>query len=210
MVKRKKNTTEAKGTILLVTATKAESTYFSQMRKDCRYMNLTVEWSGKDKLSLKELIDITGKKKNLGKYEHVWALFGFDEVGTSLEEVKELEMYAEKKKIRLCYFDPCFELWFLLHLGAFTQYIGSAEMIREKVKGAIGGEVTTEFLLTKGLNLHLQLFAKHSVADINARNYNKANMNLRGLAVTSMPDFNEMIQSVCGRADMSHNQKAFK
>ena len=80
MSKRKKNITEAKGTILLVTATKAESIYFNQMRKDCRYMNLTVEWAGSDNLNLKQLIDITSRKKLAGRYQYVWALFGLDEV----------------------------------------------------------------------------------------------------------------------------------
>lgn len=210
MTKRKKNTTEAKGTILLVTATKAESAYFSQMRKDCRYMNLTVEYAGRDGLSLKELIDITAKRKNLGKYEKVWTLFGFDEVGTDVEEVKALKEYAEKKRIGLCWFDPCFELWFLLHLGALNTYVGDAEGIRAKVKGAVGGDITPEFLLTKGINLHLQLFGRHATADINARNYNNAISYSHGLEATTMPEFDEMIQEVCGKADMSHNQKAFK
>ena len=42
MKTRKKNTTEPKRMLLLVCATEAEALYFSQMRKDCRYVNLTV------------------------------------------------------------------------------------------------------------------------------------------------------------------------
>lgn len=211
MIKRKKNIKTAKGTILLVTATKAEAAYFSQMRKDCRYMNLTVEYAGKDEdLTLKELIDITSKKKNLRKYDNVWCLFGFDEVGTDKNEVKEYEDYAKRKRINLCWFDPCFELWFLLHAASLPSYVGDASAIREKVKSLIGGEFSQEFLLTKGINLHLQLFSKHAMADINARKYNDAISFAHGIDATTMPLFDEMILDVCGTADMSHNQKAFK
>ncbi len=211
MANRKKNITEAKGTILLVTATKAESIYFNQMRKDCRYMNLTVEWAGSEKLSLKQLIDITGKKKLAGKFQYVWALFGFDEVGCDNETLKEMKEYAERKKINLCYFSPCFEIWFALHLGPLGAVVSNPELIRNRVKSAIKGfDMSPEFLLTNGLNLHLQLFSRHATADLNARNYNDIAKMQTGLAATTMPEFNECIQTVCGKADMSHNQKAFK
>ena len=211
MAKRKKNITEAKGTILLVTATKAESIYFNQMRKDCRYMNLTVEWAGSESLNLKQLIDITGRKKLAGRYQYVWALFGLDEVSCDLDTLKEMKEYAERKRISLCWFNPCFELWFALHLGSFPVYNSDAEAIRARVKGAIKGfDMTPEFLLTAGLNLHLQLFSRHAQADLNARNYNDTVKIQTGMEATSMPAFNECIQEVCGLADMSHNQKAFK
>lgn len=211
MAKRKKNITEAKGTILLVTATRAESIYFNQMRKDCRYMNLTVEWAGSDSLSLKQLIDITSRKKLAGRYQYVWTLFGLDEVGADIEAVKEMGEYAERKKINLCWFNPCFELWFALHLGQMAAYTNDAEALRARVKGAIKGfEMTPEYLLTGGLNLHLQLFSRHATADLNARNYNDIVKIQTGLEATTMPLFDECIQNVCGQADMSHNQKAFK
>ena len=40
MATRKRNSTESRRTLLLVTATEAEALFFSQMRKDCRYGNL--------------------------------------------------------------------------------------------------------------------------------------------------------------------------
>lgn len=211
MAIRKKNITEAKGTILLVTATKAEAIYFSQMRKDCRYMNLTVECADVKDLTLKHLIDATSKRKLSGKYQHVWCLFGFDEVGTDVDEVRQYEEYARKKKINLCYFNPCFELWFLLHLAQPSAFVQDEETIRGKVAQAIPGfSMSPEFLLTKGLNLHLQLFSRHATADLNARNYNDKVEIQTGLLATTMPLFDECIQTVCGKADMSHNQKAFK
>ena len=41
---RKRISQKPRETILLVTATEAEALYFSQMRKDCRYSNMTVVW----------------------------------------------------------------------------------------------------------------------------------------------------------------------
>ena len=174
-------------------------------------MNLTVEWAGSESLSLKQLIDITSRKKLAGRYQYVWTLFGLDEVGADIETVKEMGEYAERKKINLCWFNPCFELWFALHLGQMAAYTNDAEALRARVKGAIKGfEMTPEYLLTGGLNLHLQLFSRHATADLNARNYNDIVKIQTGLEATTMPLFDECIQNVCGQADMSHNQKAFK
>ncbi len=211
MIKRKKNTQEAKETILLVTATKSEALYFNQMRKDCRYMNLTVEWAGREGLSLKQLIDITGKKKYSGKFNHVFALFGFDDVNTNIDEVKAAEEICAKKRITMIYFNPCFELWFLLHLKRMSAFEGDSQKIRDEVKSGINGfEFSPQWLLTKGLNLHLMLFPRHAQADLNARTYNDANSYSLSLPALTMPVFNQCVQDVCGVADMSHNQKAFK
>ena len=89
MATRKRNSTESRRTLLLVTATEAEALFFSQMRKDCRYGNLTVVCSGaKD---LKHLISFTSKEKNRKKYDVAFALFGFDDVNTNAEEVRAAE-----------------------------------------------------------------------------------------------------------------------
>ena len=70
-----------------------------------------------------------------------------------------------------------------------------------------GYELTPEYFLTKGLNLHIKLFPRHSAADLNARNYNSVALAATGLKATTMPDFNENLTEICGLADMSHNQK---
>ena len=211
MPNRKKNITEAKGTILLVTATRAEAIYFSQMRKDCRYMNLTVMYSGGVK-NLKELVDKAAQRRLNGRYQKVWALFGFDEVNTSVDEVLEMQNdYALRKKVHLCYFNPCFELWFALHVNANMSYESDPEHIREMVRKAISGfEMSEEYLLTKGLNLHLMLFPRHAFADLAARKMNESEKFRLGADVTTMPQFDDDLTEICGKADMSHNQKVFK
>ena len=210
MPNRKKNITEAKGTILLVTATKAEAVYFSQMRKDCRYMNLTVVNAGAK--SLKDLIDKAAHLRHGRRYQTVWALFGFDDVSTNVDEVNEFKSdYALRKKVNLCWFNPCFEIWFALHLNSNMGYESDPEKVRDVVRKALPGfQMSDEYLLTKGLNLHLMLFPRHAFADLAARKMNENEKYNLGLEVTSMPSFDDDITEICGKADMSHNQKVFK
>ncbi len=209
MKTRKKNTTEPKRMLLLVCATEAEALYFSQMRKDCRYVNLTVLQAPAGQVKdLQSLIDWTGKQRSKGRFDSAWALFGFDDVKTDVAGVKEMESYAGKKKVKMLYFNPSFELWFILHLGAPGAFVSDISPLREKLQSAIPGyELTPEYFLTKGLNLHIKLFPRHSAADLNARNYNSVALAATGLKATTMPDFNENLTEICGLADMSHNQK---
>ena len=208
MKTRKKNTTEPKRMLLLVCATEAEALYFSQMRKDCRYVNLTVLQAPSQTKSLEALIDWTGRQRSKGRFDSAWALFGFDDVSATVDSVKEMEEYAEKKKVKMLYFNPSFELWFILHLGAPTAFVKDLAPLKEKLRSAIPGyELTPEYFLTKGLNLHIKLFPRHSAADLNARNYNSVAIASTGLKATTMPDFDENLTEICGLADMSHNQK---
>lgn len=211
MKTRKKNITQPKETLLLVCATEAEALYFSQMRKDCRYVNLTVMQvpEGKAK-NLEALIDFTGRQRSRGRFDSAWALFGFDDLGVGVNDVKEMEEYAAKKKVKMLYFNPTFELWFLLHLGTPGAFVSDAGAIKEKVRIGVtnGTPFSAEYLLTNGLNLHIRLFPMHSKADLGARNYNDIVRTQTGLEATTMPLFDEDIEAICGKADMSHNQKA--
>ena len=186
MATRKRNSTESRRTLLLVTATEAEALFFSQMRKDCRYGNLTVVCSGaKD---LKHLISFTSKEKNRKKYDVAFA-----------------------PNVIVAYFNPGFSLWLYLHLGKPQHFIADASVFEGEVRKAIPGlEWTPEYLLTDGLNLHMKLFPRHSLADQNARDYNKLAIQATGEKATTMPELNKMITEVCGQADMSHNTKVFK
>ena len=95
MATRKRKSTPSMGTLLLVTATEAEAIFFSQMRKDCRYANLTVMHSGAKTLA--EHISFTSKAKFKNRFDAAFALFGFDDVNTKITEVKtdETKHYQE-------------------------------------------------------------------------------------------------------------------
>lgn len=209
MASRKKNVNSANKTLLIVTATEAEALYLSQMRKDCRFANMTVVNGDAD--SLQKLIAATSKAKNKGKFDVAYAFFGFDEVNTDISEVQAMEVEAEKKRINLCYFDPSFDLWIYLHLAQPKSFIKDKNVfINELKKGIDGYEMTPEYLLTKGLNLHMMLFPKHATADLNARAYNNTAYIAQGANATSVQHFNQSVTEICGEADMSHNTKVFK
>ena len=93
MATRKRKSTPSMGTLLLVTATEAEAIFFSQMRKDCRFANLTVMYSGAK--TLHEHIAFTSKAKFKNRFDNAYALFGFDDVNTTISEVKEAEVVTE-------------------------------------------------------------------------------------------------------------------
>ena len=207
MIKRKKNTIEPKKSLLIVCATEAEALYFSQMRKDCGYTNLTVEKAARAD-SLKNLIDSAAKLKNAGRYDSVWALFGLAETGSSAQEVLEKQEYALKKKVSLCWFNPGFELWIALHLHSSMAFTEDAGKILSAVQVRIPGfSFTPEYLLTDGLNLHYDIFAQHSDADSRARLYNASAKLSTGLEATNMPKLNEDIAMICGIGDMSRHRK---
>lgn len=209
MSTRKRNSTESRKTLLLVTATEAEALFFSQLRKDCRFGNLTVVNANAG--SLKQLITFTGKTKNRGRYDVAWALFGLDDVGCTMDEVKEAQEVCVGKRIRLCHFNPSFKLWLYLHLGKPNGFIADPQAFDAPLAKAIEGfQWSAQYLLTGGLNLHMKLFPRHSVADQNARDYNKLAIQATGEKATEMPELDMAITEVCGQADMSHNTKAFK
>ncbi len=207
MVVRKRNKVDAKETMLLVCAKEAEAIFFSQMRKDCRYSNLTVV-AAPDGLSLEKLIDYAGKLRNRGKYTSCWVVFGLNDVAASLSDVENAEEYAAKKKLRMLYFEPSFDLYFLLFISRPKAYIEDADAVREEVGKAISGyALTTDYFLTKGLNLNFNLYPKLAEADRNARDYNELVSFEKGYGATSLPEFFDDLKSICGKADMSHNQK---
>lgn len=209
MATRKRNSEVSKRTLLVVTATEAEAIFFSQMRKDCRFANLTVV--NANAKSLKGLVDTAAKERSKNKYEVVYALFGLNDVGVTMEEVIAEEEACKTRRINLCYFNPSFELWIYLHLGKPQSFIANPEAFTKELTTKLPGySLSADYLLTKGLNFHMQLFPRHAAADLAARDYNKIAAQATGYKATTMPELNAAITEICGQADMSHNTKVFK
>lgn len=120
---RKKISNKPRRTILIVTATEAEALYFSQMRKDCRYSNLTVLWEQEFK-DLEHLINLASRYRNTGNYSVVWVLFGLADLSITPSEVKMQIPFAKKKKVGLAWTNPAMPIWYLLHLQTPRGYVG--------------------------------------------------------------------------------------
>lgn len=207
MTPRKRSLVVPKETMLLVCATESEAIFFSQMRKDCRYSNLTI-MTAPAKGSLDKFIEFAGRAKHRGKFSVCWAVFGFDDLNTDADSVKERLEIAEKKKVSLLYFNPSFDLYFLLHSERPAKFIADKKSVQDGVKKALPEfENSSSYFLTKGLNVNFEIYPKLAEADKNARSYNDDAEFETGLSATTLPEFFDSLKNVCGKADMSHNQK---
>ncbi|MCK9287883.1 MAG: RloB domain-containing protein [Sphaerochaetaceae bacterium] len=207
-MKRKKIHQEPKKAMLIVTSTEAEALYFSQMRKDCRYTNLTVRWA-EHADSLESLISIAAKLRTAGKFDSVWALYGFDAFEATLDQLRSALETARIKKIGLAWNNPGLPLWYLLHIQTPRLPITDNKVIENSLRGHLPKFSSgSEYLLNEGSSLHLKLFPLKAQAVVNAGTYNSlVERRNGGLQATNMVKLLNEITSYCGLADVSHNQK---
>lgn len=207
MTLRTKNKVKAKPSMLLVCATEAEVVFFSQFRKDCRYSNLTVVKS--NATTLEKLISETGSLRTKGKYSSAWCVFGLDEVDATLEDVDACKDMAAKKKVKMLYFAPSFELYFVLFETCPKSVVDKNTLLRRIRVTFPSFELTSRYFLTEGLNVNFKIYPKLAVADKNARDYNAICEMDTGFEGTTLPDFLDDLKTTCGRADMSQARNRF-
>lgn len=207
-MKRKKQNEKPRKTLLVVTASEAESLYFSQMRKDCRYTNMTVMWA-QEANTLDDLIKEAYKARVKGRFDSTWCVFGFSSLDVTAEQVRLAMQLSEKKKIQLAWINPGIALWYLLHLQAPRMPIDDLETIEKSLSSVFPKfSSKAEYLLHDGASLHLRLFPAKAQAAVNAGNYNAlAQQRTGNLAPVNMVKLLNEIADICGTADMSHNQK---
>ena len=203
---RKRTPILPKKTILIATADTAMAAYFSRVRKDCRYGNMTVQYIPAD--TLDELIKATGKARIAGKFASAWALFSLSEFKLKPADIKAAQGLADSRKVKLGWVSPNLSLWLFLHLKALNVYVDNAAQLDQALAKVFPGyEPTAEFLTNEGQDIHLRLFSSFSKAVLNSGDYNKIAEKKTGVAATSFPLLYEDIKELCGEADLSHNQK---
>lgn len=203
---RKRTPVLPKKTILIATSNPAVAAYFSRVRKDCRYGNMTVVLV--EAQNLEELIKNTAKARIAGKYACAYAVFNFDDFGIRADAVIAARPLAEAKKVKLAWNAPSMSLWLFLHLKGLNAYVDSSASFDGALSKVFPGyEATAEYMTNEGQDIHLRLFSAYSTAVNNARAYNRIAERLTGLVATSFPDFYEDIKAFCGEADMTHNHK---
>ncbi|HKM08034.1 MAG TPA: RloB domain-containing protein [Sphaerochaeta sp.] len=203
---RKKISNKPRKTILIVTATESEALYFSQMRKDCRFSNLTVLWEQEFK-DLEHLITLAARYRNTGNYSVVWVLFGLADLNVTSTEVKGLLPHAKKKKVGLAWTNPALPIWYLLHLQNPRGFVGEKSLIENALEKSFPGfSSDASYLLTDGMYLHLKLYPAKAKASLNANNYNRLVEKDLGLPAISLVPLLNDITEICGLADLTHNQ----
>lgn len=204
---RKRISQKPRKTVLLVTATEAEALYFSQMRKDCRYANMTVVWEPEFK-DLEHLITLAGRRRNSDNYNSVWVVFGLKDLNLAVKDVKQAQAFAEKKKVKLAWNNPSLGLWYLLHLQAPRGFVEDSSLIESALSKQFPSYSSdASFLLSDGLDLHFRLYSSKSKAAVNAAAYNQLASAKLGLGATTMVAMLNDITEICGLADLTHNQK---
>lgn len=203
---RKRTPVLPRKTILIATANPAIAAYFSRVRKDCRYVSMTVEcYQAAD---LETLIKTTGKARIAGKFACAWAVFDFNEFGLTAESLNAAMPLAESRKVKLAWNIPSISMWLFLHLKALNVYVETAASFEQALAKVFPNFAeTAEYMTNDGQDIHLRLFSSFSKAVVNASAYNKLCEKKIGIAGTTFPMLYEDIKEYCGEADLSHNQK---
>ena len=203
---RKRIPTPAKSTILIATANPAVAAYFSRVRKDCRYVNMTVQCLNAS--TLEGLIKATGKARIAGKFASAWAIFGLDDFGIKPADITAAKPLADARKVKLGWNLPCFSMWLYLHLKPLNQYIGDAASFDQALAKVFPGfTFTAQYMTNEGQDIHLRLFSSFTKAVNNTSVYNKVSEKVNGIPATTFPLLYDDIKDICGEADLSHNQK---
>jgi len=70
-------------------------------------------------------------------YDYYWLVFDKDD--NSGDDIQQAISIAEKNKIRWCFSNPCFEIWFLLHFDFFQSATTSKELKTRLIPSRIPG-----------------------------------------------------------------------
>ncbi len=204
---RKRISQKPRETILVVTATEAEALYFSQMRKDCRYSNMTVVWQEEFR-NLHHLIGIVARQRTAGSFTSAWLVFGLADLGLTVAEVQEELAYAERRKVKLGWNNPSLPLWYLLHTQAPRGFVADPNAIVAALRKTFPTfSDDAAYLLEDGNDLHLRLYSAKSTAVVNAARYEENVGATLGMRTNNMTALLNDITDICGLANLSQNQQ---
>eukprot|EP01156_Anaeramoeba_ignava_P006625 Anaeramoba_ignava/a349117_6.p1 GENE.a349117_6~~a349117_6.p1 ORF type:complete len:212 (-),score=35.18 a349117_6:621-1256(-) len=207
MIKRKRKNNAPRKTMLIVCASEKEALFFSQVRKDARYSNLSVEWA-EEETSLEKLISYTGRRRTQGKFSEVWLVFSFEDLELDVATLKSFMPIAKKKKVQLCWSNPGISLWYLFHFRGANGLISESASIVNAIKKEIPDfEDTAQYLRTTGLNFYQKICVKDNDANRNARVYNEAVESVLGLPAINYINLQLAIIENCGKANFAQNQR---
>lgn len=203
---RKRVKIDFKQPMVIVSSSALTVAFFSQMRKDCRYDNLTVEYA--PSRSLKELLNATARIKNVGRYKMAYAVFSFSEFPDATPEVvNEAERVYETRKIGLAYTAHSIMLYWALHFTTLTGDEDANQLNDIITRYVPSFKHSVEYLQGEGSTFHLTLFPRKATAALNASSLNSSYRMKNGIDAINYTKLMNTITQYCGEADVSRNQK---
>ncbi len=207
MKTRKRKNLAPRKTMLIIGASEKEALFFSQVRKDARYSNLSVEWAGGEK-DLEKLISLASRSRTHGKFNEVWLVFSFEDLNVDSQTVKDLIPIAEKKRVHLCWSNPGINLWYLFHFRGANGLITDSSSINRVIQKELPNfEDTATYLRTEGIDFYNKICVKDNEANRNSRIYNEAVESVLGLPAINYIDLHLAIIENCGAANFTQNQR---
>lgn len=205
---RKRVSVKPKKTMLIVTASEAESLYFSQLRKDSRYANLSVEWLETHKDSMEKNLAQVARLKTQGRYSEVWFVFSFKEMNINEDEFKDVQKIANRKRVNLAWSNPGISLWYYFHFFPLNATEISEQEINKKIREKISDfKPTAEYLRTDGIDFYKKICVLDNDANRNARMYNNIVEQFTGIAAINFVELSLAITENCGQANFTLNQR---
>jgi hypothetical protein len=205
---RKRKSIKPKKTMLIVTASEDEALYFSQLRKDSRYANLSVEWLGPHKDDMGKNLSKVARMKSQGRYSEVWFVFSFKEMGITNENFEEVQDLAKRKRVKLAWSNPGINLWYYFHFYPLNATEISDAEINKKIREKISDfRPTADYLRTDGLDFYNKICVLDNDANRNARMYNNIVEQFTGIAAINFVELSLAITENCGQANFTLNQR---
>ncbi|MGM0431523.1 MAG: RloB domain-containing protein [Spirochaetota bacterium] len=200
---RKHETLEPKRPVLILCSNLLEYNYFEQMRKDCRFTNVTVRRYDLSSASLENYIKEAGKLRRDGGYAAAWCVYNPYDISVGPSKGQEYEQLAKTKKVELCYNAPGIITWFLMHLEKPAQRDMSPGQILDRLAEDVPQFATASF---RGLHAHLFPNKARAVLNTEAFRQEYGNNIWTGppeQLVTQMPALLASLRRACGPCSLS-------
>ncbi|MCF7934083.1 MAG: RloB family protein [Spirochaetia bacterium] len=209
---RKHDSREPRRPLLVLTSNEIETLYFQQMRRDCRFANMSVMQKDPQTTDLLQMIKEANRLRRHNGYASVWCITNPVDLQMSPVQHQEYEAFAKKRKVSIVYNNPGIELWFYLHFGVPSAGMESAEDVISGLRTFIPGFESSAAYLSgdEGKQFYLRLFPNKAQAAINTDAYRqvvgKGKWGELYHMSTNMPSFLTDITQQCGRCYVSRGQ----
>ncbi len=209
---RKHDAKEPKNPLLIYTCNEIERLYFLQMRRDCRYANITVIQKSPQAVNLELMVKEAIKRRREEGFATVCCVINPKDLEIQQELLTAQLELAERRKVKIIFNQPGIEFWFHLHFGMPAEKTMNRTQLSEGIKDWVEEYRSTGkfFSEDEGSQFFLRLFPNKSEAVIRANEYKLLIEDVpfgapAGMA-TNMPSFLKAINDECGRCYVSRGQ----